>query len=327
MSRIVYVGRIPFDLTEEQLEDIFKSVGPVENTRLMFDRATGKSKGFAFIQYYNPESAASAIRNLDNYKVGNMRLKVNYSSGSFQSRPQQGAEPTRANEESEAGSIPDIVNSVTSLNMQDKRAIIKEIQKMITVDSQKTAAFLTENPQLSYALVQSMFELNLIDGKNTSQLIVSPVSQSSKSVSTPPPAMPQVPQFSQQQPTMALPPMPPMSMQPPVAQVPQNMQNPQLQQQLPQQFVMGQPHNVPGQMNSNQVSTTSVSQPQSYMQQQQQPNSSLQPQMTFQFDEGQKQFFRQIMELTNDQLNSMPSEQRDAALQIRNQIQSGVIVL
>lgn len=62
-SKVVFVGNIPYEMTEEQLVDIFKEVGPVISFRLMFDRETGKARGYGFCEYADPETAASAIRN------------------------------------------------------------------------------------------------------------------------------------------------------------------------------------------------------------------------------------------------------------------------
>jgi hypothetical protein len=62
-GRVVFVGNIPYDMTEEQLIDIFKEVGPVVSFRLMFDRDTGKARGYGFCEFADTETAASAIRN------------------------------------------------------------------------------------------------------------------------------------------------------------------------------------------------------------------------------------------------------------------------
>lgn len=45
MSRVCFIGNIPYDLTEEQIVEIFSEVGNVQNFRLVFDRETGKPKG------------------------------------------------------------------------------------------------------------------------------------------------------------------------------------------------------------------------------------------------------------------------------------------
>lgn len=79
-SRIVYLGSIPYDQTEQQILDLCSNVGPVMNMKMMFDSTTGKSKGYAFIEFKDLESSASAIRNLNGYQLGNRFLKCGYAS-------------------------------------------------------------------------------------------------------------------------------------------------------------------------------------------------------------------------------------------------------
>ncbi|KAG0165826.1 hypothetical protein DFQ28_007424 [Apophysomyces sp. BC1034] len=79
-SRVVFVGNIPFELTEEQLIDIFKEVGPVASFRLLFDRDTGRPKGYGFCEFYDAETAASAVRNLNEHDVGGRQLRVDYAA-------------------------------------------------------------------------------------------------------------------------------------------------------------------------------------------------------------------------------------------------------
>ncbi|KAK4699102.1 hypothetical protein P7C70_g7160, partial [Phenoliferia sp. Uapishka_3] len=102
-SRVVFVGNLPFDYTEEQLVEVFSSVGPVVNfrcpfsslplililpltppspstqPRLVFDHATGKPKGFGFCEYKDPETAASALRNLQGVDVGGRGLRLDFA--------------------------------------------------------------------------------------------------------------------------------------------------------------------------------------------------------------------------------------------------------
>lgn len=78
-GRVVYVGSIPYDQTEEQVLDIFRSVGPVANFKLVFDKDTGKSKGFGFVEYHDVETAASAVRNLNNFQTGSRSIRVDFS--------------------------------------------------------------------------------------------------------------------------------------------------------------------------------------------------------------------------------------------------------
>ncbi|CEG76259.1 Putative RNA recognition domain-containing protein [Rhizopus microsporus] len=79
-SRVVFVGNIPFELSEEQLIEVFKEVGPVASFRLLFDRETGRPKGYGFCEFYDAETAASAVRNLNDYEIGGRQLRVDYAA-------------------------------------------------------------------------------------------------------------------------------------------------------------------------------------------------------------------------------------------------------
>ncbi|GEM06701.1 cleavage stimulation factor subunit 2 [Rhodotorula toruloides] len=78
-SKVVFVGNLPFDYTEEQFIDVFSSVGPVVSFRLVFDHATGKPKGFGFCEYRDADTAASAIRNLQGVEVGGRGLRLDFA--------------------------------------------------------------------------------------------------------------------------------------------------------------------------------------------------------------------------------------------------------
>ncbi|KAG0329672.1 Pre-mRNA-processing factor 19 [Dissophora globulifera] len=78
-SKVVFVGNIPYEQTEEQLIEIFSEVGPVVSFRLVFDRDTGKPRGYGFCEFKDERTAASAARNLNGREVGNRILKVDYA--------------------------------------------------------------------------------------------------------------------------------------------------------------------------------------------------------------------------------------------------------
>ncbi|VEU21118.1 DEKNAAC102119 [Brettanomyces naardenensis] len=76
-SKVISITGIPYDQTEEQVLDIASSVGPVVSSKLLFDRETGKSKGICLVEYQDYETASSAVRNLNNYTLGNEGGSVN----------------------------------------------------------------------------------------------------------------------------------------------------------------------------------------------------------------------------------------------------------
>ncbi|KAG0034602.1 hypothetical protein BGZ81_003915 [Podila clonocystis] len=78
-SKVVFVGNIPYEQTEEQLIDIFSEVGPVVSFRLVFERETGKPRGYGFCEYQDERTAASAVRNLSGREIGNRSLKVDFA--------------------------------------------------------------------------------------------------------------------------------------------------------------------------------------------------------------------------------------------------------
>lgn len=75
--RTVFVGNISYEGTEEELRELFSQVGPIANLRLVVDRDTGKRKGFGFIEFFDQESALSAVRNLNEIDFHGRPLRVN----------------------------------------------------------------------------------------------------------------------------------------------------------------------------------------------------------------------------------------------------------
>ncbi|CAD6884905.1 unnamed protein product [Tilletia controversa] len=78
-SHVVFVGNIPYDMTEEQLANVFREVGNVVAFRLVFDRDTGKPKGYGFCEYEDSDTAKSAVRNLNEVDVGGRNLRVDFA--------------------------------------------------------------------------------------------------------------------------------------------------------------------------------------------------------------------------------------------------------
>lgn len=73
------VNYIPQFATEDDLSQIFSTVGRVESVKIMRDFKTGYSFGFGFVKYANPDDASKAIQALNGYNFRNKRLKVSYS--------------------------------------------------------------------------------------------------------------------------------------------------------------------------------------------------------------------------------------------------------
>jgi len=65
MSKKIYVGNISWNATEEQLEDLFGEYGTVQSVKIIADRETGRSRGFAFVEMENADAAIEALNDKD----------------------------------------------------------------------------------------------------------------------------------------------------------------------------------------------------------------------------------------------------------------------
>jgi RNA recognition motif-containing protein len=77
MSRKLYVGNIPYETNETDLQDLFSQAGAVESINVMRDRDTGRARGFAFVEMATDEDAQNAISQLHDQQFGGRRLTVN----------------------------------------------------------------------------------------------------------------------------------------------------------------------------------------------------------------------------------------------------------
>ena len=77
MSKKLYVGNLPFSVTESELRSLFQPHGAVESVNVIMDRETGRARGFAFVEMQEASDAANAIRALDGTDMGGRSLRVN----------------------------------------------------------------------------------------------------------------------------------------------------------------------------------------------------------------------------------------------------------
>lgn len=77
MSKRLYVGNLPYDVTDEQLNDLFKPFGEVTSAKVIMDKFTDRSKGFGFVEMANDDQATEAITKLNGTTLGTRELKVN----------------------------------------------------------------------------------------------------------------------------------------------------------------------------------------------------------------------------------------------------------
>lgn len=77
MARKLYVGNLPFSVTEEQLTEKFAQCGTVDSATIIMDRDSGRSKGFGFVEMSSNSEAQEAIRMYDGQEHEGRPMKVN----------------------------------------------------------------------------------------------------------------------------------------------------------------------------------------------------------------------------------------------------------
>ena len=77
MGRRLYVGNLPYTTGEAELQELFSKAGTVESVRVMRDAATGRARGFAFVEMSTDEEAQKAASELNQFQMGGRALTVN----------------------------------------------------------------------------------------------------------------------------------------------------------------------------------------------------------------------------------------------------------
>ncbi|KAI9171286.1 Cleavage stimulation factor subunit [Paramyrothecium foliicola] len=187
-SRHVFVGNIPYGLSEEQITDIFSSAGKVEKFRLVYDSETGRPKGFGFADYPDTDSAASAVRNLNDYEIMGRKLRVDFSneqksndddnqaSSAHNAHPSNGAGvasyasappsnlPLPAGKEIPPGlTCADFISrTLNTLPPTQLLDVLGQMKTLASSDPQRATELLQQAPQLSYAVFQALLLMGLV---------------------------------------------------------------------------------------------------------------------------------------------------------------------
>jgi cold-inducible RNA-binding protein len=77
MGRKLYVGNLSFNTNEPELEQLFAQFGTVESVQIMRDMATGRARGFGFVEMSTDEEAANAASSLNETQFGGRSIQVN----------------------------------------------------------------------------------------------------------------------------------------------------------------------------------------------------------------------------------------------------------
>ena len=77
MGSKVYVGNLPWSVTQEKLEELFAVYGEIAETSVISDKYSGRSKGFGFVTFADEASAQKAIAEMNGKEIEGRALKVN----------------------------------------------------------------------------------------------------------------------------------------------------------------------------------------------------------------------------------------------------------
>lgn len=310
-------------MSEEQLIDIFSRVGTVVHFRLVYDKESGKPKGFGFLEYVTVDEAASAVRNLNEHEVMGRTLRVDYSNDNGGGRRQdQGGQdggsgrappPAHFNMNSSdtngAGAAPadpsalpplpagvelgsnlsapdHISQTLSSIPTPQLLDIISQMKNLVSTEPQRATALLSSAPQLSYAVFQALLLLGVVD----TSVINSLVQQTAPAA---PPSQPPPQQMYQQ------PPPPTMQQPPPQFPPPGQFGYPPQQQQQQAPPHMAYAPTPPVQQQAYQPPPPQQAPPQA------QPN--------------QEEAIRAIMALSREQIFAMDAGARDQIIALRAQ--------
>ncbi len=76
-GRKLYVGGLPYSVSDRQLEELFSEHGTVDSARVIIDRMTGRSKGFGFVEMSSQDEAQTAMDSMNGTDLEGRSLTVN----------------------------------------------------------------------------------------------------------------------------------------------------------------------------------------------------------------------------------------------------------
>jgi len=93
MTTNIYVGNLPYNLTEQDLRDAFERFGKVSSAKIVIDRETNRSKGFGFVEMPDRQEGEAAIKGMDGQPLNGRPLRVNEARPRENNGPRGGDRP------------------------------------------------------------------------------------------------------------------------------------------------------------------------------------------------------------------------------------------
>ena len=174
------MGNIPYDASEEKLKDIFSEVGPVISFKLVYDRESGKPKGYGFCEYRDQETASSAMRNLNGHELAGRNLRVDTATNERFREEMKNLQTSLTGNtfESPYGAEVDpeeapetIAKVVASFAPEQMVELARQVKHCVMTNPAEARNMLVQNPQLAYALLQAMVMIRAIDVNAASSVL------------------------------------------------------------------------------------------------------------------------------------------------------------
>lgn len=302
-------------VSEEQITDTFARVGQVNSFRLVYDKETGRPKGFGFLEFADPDAAASAVRNLNDHDIMGRKLRVDWSNDSSSgpsdnnSSNQQysngldaGAQAQQTQSQPGAGvslpplppgtdnpllSAPDAISqTLSAMPAPQLLDLISQMKGMVAENPAQVTQLFTVAPQLAYAVFQALLLLGLVDTSVLASIL--------QAASAAPAQAPPLPPPQQQQQQYPPPPQPFANPVPP----------PPISQQ--QHAYPYPPHMAQQQMHVPTPPVQQHYQPPPPPQQQPVPD--------------QEALIRQVLAMTAEQIHALPPDSRAQLVALRAQL-------
>ncbi|KAN0136809.1 hypothetical protein V8E53_005250 [Lactarius tabidus] len=347
MSKVVFVGNVPYNMGEEQLIDVFKSVGQVVGFRLVFDRETGKPRGYGFCEFADHETALSAVRNLNNVDVGGRPLRIDLADSDpflegkttvrgelidggetrAQWRERENAKRDRDSEGPKdkssflrnlpqgvpvppgASALDMISQTLATMNPAQLVEVLAQFKAFVITHPDQARALLVAHPQLAYALFQALLLNKIVDPAILQRMLAA--TNPGQPVSAPAPTPTPAPAPHLAPAPSAMPQLTQTSMHQPYHGAPPP--------QIPPSFYPPQipVHPSPAPQQQQHMSYYGVPQ----LPPQPQPQPPAAPAAAIDsIDPSQKAMLLQVLRLTQEQINQLPPAERDAILALRSQL-------
>ncbi|NJL95966.1 MAG: RNA-binding protein [Anaerolineae bacterium] len=91
MATRLYVGNLPYQATQDELEELFSQAGTVVSVSIITDRDTGRSKGFGFVEMEDDSAGDAAIQRFNGYMLAQRALVVNEARPREERSPRSGS--------------------------------------------------------------------------------------------------------------------------------------------------------------------------------------------------------------------------------------------